>query len=84
MKFGKALSGIWVEREIGDLILSWEMGKRAGAWISFAPEFLADLKEQDIEWPEQIQGLNNLYKELEENTKAKEYLFNKFSKILGS
>ncbi len=85
VKNGRKPCGVWVEREIGDLMLSWEMVKKAGekgAWMNVSPETIADLKkETGAEIPDKIQGMEKLYQFLEDNQPAAEYLYKKFSKL---
>lgn len=77
-------SGIWVEKEVADLILSFELAKRAGAWITFSEQTIQDLKEVGLNLKESVQGINGLYDYLEENQEIKDYFLNKFKKMLAS
>lgn len=84
IKYGrKDASSVWVEREIVDLMLGWEMIQKSGAWLRFSDEIRAEIKENTgIEIAEKIQGLDNVYKILEEDKKLTDYLFNKFLKLV--
>lgn len=84
IKYGRKPSGVWVEREIADMILAWGLATRGGAWITFSPALRDELKEHKIDLPEKIQGLDNLYAFFEENKDATEYLFNKFTQLLNT
>lgn len=82
VKYGRKPSGIWVEREIGDLVLQWELAKKAGAWITFTPSFIEEVKSSGIEIVEKIQGIDNFYAFFETNQLLVEYLVKKFKNIL--
>lgn len=75
-------TSVWQEREIADLVLAFEYGRRNGAWINFTPEFCNEMKEKSFDFPEKIQGLENLYMHFESNPDQVKYLFNKFKNIL--
>lgn len=85
IKYGRTGgTSIWVEREIGDIILGWGLASKAGAgWITFTPSFITELKDQGFTIPEKIQGLENLYDIFEKNKELTAYLFNKFSVMVG-
>ncbi len=84
IKFGKKPSGIWVEKEITDLLLAWNLiTKAASGWLSFKPEIAAELKEIDPDLPEKIQGLDNLSDYFETKPELTTYLYNKFAKLLA-
>ena len=75
---------IWTEYEIADMLIQWGFAKKSGAWISFDEGLLKDVEENVHEnFPEKIQGLDQLRSYLEENIKICSYLFNKFKTILS-
>ena len=74
-------NSIWVEYEIADLMIMWEFAKKSGAWIKIEPSLLEELKAKGIDFPETIQGIDNLRTTLSENQKATEFLFKKFKEI---
>ena len=79
----KNASSVWVEREIVDLMLGWEMISKAGAWLRFSDEIRAEVREKTgVEIPEKIQGLDNVYKLLEDDKALTDYLFAKFLKLV--
>lgn len=77
IKYGRKPSGIWVEREIGDMMLLWGLASGAN-WITIAPTLIKELAEAGIEVPDKVQGKKNLYKLLEENTAMRDYLYKSF------
>lgn len=84
IKYGRKPSGIWIERELGDLFLGFGLATLAGAgWITVSPDFIKEMKEANFDFPEKIQGLDNLYKILQDDEKLTNYLFDKFSKLIS-
>lgn len=82
IKFGKKPSGIWVEYELVDLLLSFDMIKKAGAWLTFADSLMVEAKEQNVELQKQHQGLDNLRSYLESNENIKDYIYKKMKSVL--
>jgi len=82
IKFGRKPSGIWVEREVGDLLLAWELVKKTSegsSWLVFDTQLIAEVKEKTgVVLPEKIQGLEKMYTILEENEVVTKHLFDKF------
>lgn len=86
IKYGRVgATSVWVEREIGDLLVMWEHVKKTSAksaWLDILPPIRDEIKEATgVEAPDKVQGVNNLYQFLEENPKVTAYLFDKFSKL---
>lgn len=81
IKFGKKPSGIWIEYEILDCLLMWELVTAKGAWITVDDSLIEELKQNNIEIPKQHQGRDNFRKWLEENNQACQYLFNKLKAV---
>ena len=74
---------IWVEYEVVDMLLTWDMAKKAGAWVAVSDEIIEEVqKETGEEMKKQHQGADNLKKYLEENPKIGKYLFSKFLSTL--
>lgn len=73
---------IWIEKEIVDLLLAWELVVKGGAWYSPSEEFVSLLSDADISFPEKIQGENNLFKFIEENDKLLKFLVSYFKKLV--
>lgn len=71
---------IWVEKEVCDLLIAYQIVEKSGSWFKFSPEIQEELKGQGIEVKESIQGLVGLYEYLEANEAAKGYFH---SKLLG-
>ena len=77
-------NSIWIEYEIADLMIMWELAKKAGAWIKIESSLIEELKSKKIDFPETIQGIDNLRTYLTNNQEATKYLFNKFKEICTS
>jgi hypothetical protein len=84
IKYGRKPSGIWVEREIADMILMEGLATRGGSWITFHPSLVKECADKGIEIPEKIQGIDKLYAFFEENERATQYMFDKFSEMLSA
>jgi len=74
-------TSIWIEREIGDLISVYHVTVKK-SWFEFYPPFYEELLTVDPDAPQKIQGIEKLYKYLEEHPKVTDYLFKKFQKSL--
>jgi hypothetical protein len=57
------------------------MAKKAGAWIKIESSLIDELKLKNIQFPESVQGIDNLRLALSNNSEACEYLFNKFKDV---
>ena len=67
------------------MMFLWDLATKKGAgWIEFDEDFLTMLKDENIEFPEKIQGENQLSKFLGEHEKTKDYLLDYFKKMLTS
>jgi RecA/RadA recombinase len=75
---------IWTEYEIADMLIQWGFAKKSGAWIAFDSGLMENIKD-DIkkDFPEKIQGMDQLRTFLEENQEICTYLFDKFKSILS-
>ena len=74
---------IWVEYEVVDMLIAWDMAKAKGAWVTISDELIEEVKkETKLELKKQHQGMDNLRKYFEENKEIGKYLFNKFREVL--
>jgi len=74
---------IWVEYEVVDMMLQWDMATRKGAWITISDELISEVKkETGLDLDKQHQGLDNLRKYFEENKDIGKFLFFKFRDVL--
>lgn len=56
----------WIEKEVADLVVAFEMTQKSASWFTFSPDILEEAKQKEIEVPEKVQGMNGIYKLLEE------------------
>jgi len=83
IKYGRTGGrSIWVEYEIIDMLLQWDMATTKGAWIIVGEALVKELKKEGLEIESKHQGLDNFRKYLEEAHEVRDYLFNKFKKAL--
>lgn len=74
---------IWVEYEVVDMMLQWEMAVAKGAWVTISDDLITEIKEKlNLELKKQHQGSDNLRRYLEENKEIGKYLFHKFRDTL--
>ena len=74
---------VWVEYEVVDMLLQWEMATAKGAWVTISDELIDEVKkETKLEFKKQHQGVDNLRKYFEENKEIGKYLFFKFRETL--
>jgi RecA/RadA recombinase len=75
---------VWLEYEIADMLIQWGFAKKSGAWIAFDKPLSEEIKkETNQEFPEKIQGMEQLRTFLEENPKICNFLFEKFKTALS-
>ena len=83
IKYGRTGGrSIWIEYEIIDMLLQWDMATTKGAWIIVGDPLVKELKKEGLEMESKHQGLDNFRKYLEEAHEVRDYLFNKFKKAL--
>ena len=84
IKYGQTgAKSVWVDYEVVDMLLMWNMATAKGAWVSIADELIEEVEEKTgEEFKKQHQGPDNLRKYFQENTKISDYLYNKFLNVL--
>lgn len=83
IKYGrKNGQSIWIEYEVIDVLLMFEMIAAKGAWVTVSDELIEELKKVEMEIDKQHQGMDNFRMYLESNPKITQYLFEKFKKVL--
>ena len=63
-----------------DLLEAYSFIKKSRAWISATEDFKELLAETSFEFPDKIQGMNNLFKHIESDPDLTKYLFEFFKK----
>lgn len=79
----KGGNSIWIEKEVVDLLYAWEFVEKKGSWINTTEDFKEILVENNLEFPEKIQGDNNLFKIIEENEPIASFLVSYFKNAIG-
>jgi hypothetical protein len=74
---------LWVEKEITDLIVAFEIVKKSGSWFSFDEDTVEDARKNNIELKEKVQGLNGISKYLEENQPVYEFFYKKIKGLIN-
>ena len=83
IKKGRIGSAIWVEKELVDMVVGFEMLKKAGAWFTFDDKIRAEAKEAGVALKEKIHGMNGVYTYFEEDKAAYDFFFAKIQKIIS-
>jgi hypothetical protein len=74
---------VWVEYEVVDMLLMWDMAIAKGAWVTISDEIVEEVKEKTgLEFKKQHQGMDNLRKYFTDNKEIGKYLFKKFRETL--
>ena len=63
----------WIEKEISDFILGWDMVIKKGAWLSFADDVIDNAKRFGVDLSNQIQGMPKLEALISENEDVKKF-----------
>ena len=71
-----------IEYEIFDSLVKWGFVEKAGSWVTVNQKLIDELKENNFEIPEKIQGEDAFTACLEENPELTKYLFTKLKETL--
>ena len=75
-------NSVWVEKELVDMMYLWGFIEKKGAWISLDEDLIKNLKKENIECLEKVQGEPKLINYLEQNEILKSYLLNLFKESI--
>jgi RecA/RadA recombinase len=85
IKYGRTDGrSVWLEKEIVDMLMRWELVTRSGAWYYVADDFATTLKENGFEAPEKFQGENAIFEFVESNTKLVAFLHKYFVDMIST
>ncbi len=86
IKFGKKPSGIWLEYEVTDMLLAWDLVKKIGnsAWLNFSDTILEEMKAEGFDTEKQHQGADNLRIYLEQNPLITNFLYKRLKDVLST
>ena len=77
-------NSIWIEKEVVDLLYAWDFVEKKGSWIKPTDDFKDLLNDNKLQFPEQVQGDNNLFKILDEDEKLCKFLIDYFKQQITS
>ncbi len=83
IKKGRIGNQIWIEKEITDLIISYELVNKAGSWLSFDQSIIDEAAKDGVEIVEKVQGATKLYSYLEENPSVLNWFKEKLAPMLS-
>ncbi len=83
IKKGRIGNSIWTEKELIDMILSFQLANRKGAWISFDEGIIESAKDKGIELKAQIQGMNALYEYLEQDKAVFDFFLSRIKSAIS-
>ena len=84
IKYGRTGgNSVWVEREVIDMLYLWGFIEKK-AWISFDSELIDNLKKENIDCPEKVQGEPKLLALLEQDKDLAIYLCNMVKNVTAS
>jgi RecA/RadA recombinase len=81
---GRIGNAIWKEKEVVDMAIAFELLKGKGAWFNFSETLIAQALAEGVEIKEQHQGINGVYKYIEENKVVFEWLYKRFSDLVST
>lgn len=86
IKYGcKNGNSVWLSYEVTDMLLGWNLIKKAGAgWMTLSPGLREELLPLDKDVPEKIQGEDNIRIYLDEHPEVLHYLYDKFKALVTS
>lgn len=81
---GRIGNAIWKEREVVELAVQWGLLVGKGAWFNFGETLIEQALADGVVLKEQHQGLNGVYKYIDENKDVFNWLYNRFSKTVSA
>jgi hypothetical protein len=82
IKYGRTGGkSVWIEREIGDVLIGSGLLARSGSWFAFQEDFHKEMIEKGLEVPEKVQGIEKVYGLLEEKPELVEFVKEKFKHL---
>lgn len=82
VKKGVIGCAVWRSYEIADLLVQYEMVTKSGSWLSIAPDLIEKAKQQEIQLKEKVQGMNQLFEYIEEDSAARKFFEEEIMKII--
>lgn len=82
IKFGRKPCAIWVEYEIIQYLLSFDLAKKAGAWITVSDKLIEDMEKVGQKMEKQHNGMDKFREYLENNPELTKVLYNYIKEAL--
>jgi RecA/RadA recombinase len=73
----------WIEREIFDFLITWELLEKKGAWLNFDEEFREVAKESGVNIPESVHGVAKFDDLVNSNDSVKNFLISYIKKSMA-
>jgi hypothetical protein len=84
IKYGRSNGrSVWLEKEIVDMLLTWELVSRAGAWYTVSEDLIKIAKDIGVDMPEKFQGENAVFEFVEANENLTKTLHKYFINIIA-
>jgi RecA/RadA recombinase len=84
IKYGrKNGKSVWIEKEICDLLVMWEWIQKRGSWFYVSENLAEILKNNGLDFPEKLQGLDSWFEFFDERPDVTEFLTGYLQKIIG-
>lgn len=77
IKKGRIGSQIWIEKEVADLIVAYQLIFKKGSWLTFDENVKKQAIDEGIELKDSVQGVNQLCDYLSENKQVFEWFRSK-------
>lgn len=78
----KGAKSVWVEKELGDMVISWELAIKKGSWYTFEPSLFEEAKAIIPDLPEKFQGEERIYALIDRYPQFRDLLKEKFSSLI--
>jgi hypothetical protein len=84
IKYGqKKQSAIWVELEIINMLLAWQMLSRKGAWFYLEQSILTHIRKINKDFEEKYQGIDKFRTALENDARVTKFLYERFTNVIS-
>lgn len=84
IKKGRKGCAIWVEKELVDMIVAFEMISRKGGWYSFSENIIELAKKDGLELQVQHQGMASVYDYIENNQDVFQWFLKKVKELINA
>lgn len=78
----KGAKSVWVEKELGDMVIGWELAIKKGSWYTFEASLFEEAKAIIPDLPEKFQGEDRIYTLIDKYPAFRDLLKDKFSSLI--